>query len=133
MTMVDPVADLYTRIRNASRAGKDTVDIPASKMKIGIVEILIKEGFIETFKVLEDDRQNVIRAKLKYRDNRRKQVITNIRQISKPGLRRYIASDEVPQVRGGSGIAIISTSQGILTDDECRQKKIGGELLCYVW
>jgi len=134
--MMDPLADMYTRIRNASRVGKEVVDIPSSNMKKAIVDILKREGFLETYKVLEDNQRGFIRAKLKYTKNEksgRKGVITNIKQISRPGLRRYVGVTEVPKVYGGLGVALISTSQGILTDDQCRQQKVGGELLCYIW
>lgn len=132
MAMVDPLADTYTRIRNANRVGKETVDIPASKMKRRIAEILKEEGFIENVKLLEDNRQGIIRIKLKY-GKRKSKLITNIKQISKPGLRIYIKADEIPQVLGGMGIAIISTSRGILTNAGCRKERVGGEVLCYVW
>lgn len=132
MTMVDPLADMYTRIRNDSRVKKETVDIPVSKIKLAVAEILIKEGFISTFKKLDTDVQGVIRIKLKY-DRSKRQIITNIKQVSRPGLRYYVQADDVPRVLGGMGIAIVSTSDGLLTDTECRQRKVGGELLCKVW
>lgn len=130
--MVDPLADMYTRVRNANRVGKETVDIPASKMKCCIAEVLKEEGFIENFKLLDDNRQGILRIKLKYGKKKAK-VITNIKQISKQGLRIYVRADKVPQVLGGMGIAIISTSNGILTDAQCRRERVGGEVLCYVW
>ncbi len=132
MSMVDPLADMYTRIRNATRVAKETVDIPASKIKKEISRVLKEEGFIDNFKVLDGNVQGIIRLKLKY-SKRNKNVITDIKQISKPGLRRYVNVDEIPRVLGGLGIAIITTSGGVFTDSQCREKKAGGELLCYVW
>ena len=132
MAMVDPLADMYTRIRNANRVGKETVDIPASRMKHRIAEILKEEGFVENFKLLDDNRQGMLCIKLKYGKKKAK-VITNIKQISKPGLRIYVKADEIPQVLGGMGIAVISTSSGMLTDSECRRERVGGEVLFYVW
>ena len=132
MAMVDPLADMYTRIRNANRVGNETVDMPASKIKQRITEILKEEGFIENFKLLDDNRQGLLRIKLKY-GKKKSKVITNIKQISKPGLRIYAKMDEIPRILGGMGIAIISTSGGILTDVQCRKEKVGGEVLCYVW
>ena len=132
MSMVDPLADMYTRIRNASRVVKETVDIPASNIKKGISGILKEEGFIDNFKILDGNYQGIIRIKLKY-GKRKNSVITNIKQISKPGLRIYVNADEIPRVLGGLGIAIITTSSGVFTDRQCREQRIGGELLCYVW
>jgi len=132
MSMVDPLADMYTRIRNANSVRKDTVDIPASGIKRRLADILKEEGFIDNFLFLEEGYQGILRIKLKY-GRKRAKIITNIKQISKPGLRRYVKADDVPQVLGGMGIAIISTSRGILTDRQCRKEKIGGEMLCYVW
>ncbi len=131
MSMVDPLADMYTRIRNASRVAKVTVDIPASKLKKQIVKIFKENGFIENYKVLDGNYQGIIRIKLKYGE--KKSVINNIREISKPGLRVYVNNGQIPRVFGGLGMAIITTSKGLLTDDECRKQKIGGEVLCYIW
>lgn len=132
MTMVDPLADMYTRIRNACRVGKETVDIPASNLKKEIVRLIKEEGFIDTYKVLDGNYQGIIRIKLRY-GKKRESVLTNIKQISKPGLRIYVNADRIPRVLGGLGTALITTSKGILTDKQCRKEKIGGELLCYVW
>lgn len=132
MSMVDPLADMFTRIRNASRVGKETVDFPTSKIKKEITKILKEEGFVENFKVLPSDKQDLIRIKLKY-GNKRNSVIAGIRQISKPGIRIYVTADSIPHVQGGTGIAILTTSKGVLTDHGCRKEKVGGEVLCYVW
>lgn len=132
MTMVDPLADMYTRIRNANNVYKENVDIPASNIKEDIAEVLKKEGFIENYKILEDNKQNIMRVKLKYGKNRKK-YLRNIKQISKPGLRVYKKADNIPMVMGGMGSALISTSNGVHTDFICRKNRIGGELLCYVW
>lgn len=133
MTMVDPLADMYTRIRNASRVKKDTVDMPFSKLKEEISKILKDEGFIENYKVLDVEKKNILMIKLKYDGKNKTSVISNIKQVSKPGLRVYVDSDNIPKVLGGLGVAIITTSQGILTDAVCRKNKIGGEVLCQVW
>lgn len=134
MTMVDPLADMYIRIKNAGRARKETVDIPSSNLKKEIAGVLKEEGFIENFKVLDDDKQGLLRIKLKYKTGRdKKNVITNIKQISKPGLRIYADIDNIPKVLGGFGIAIITTSKGVFTDTHCRKEKVGGEVLCYIW
>lgn len=132
MAMVDPLGDMYTRIRNASRVRKETVDMPASKLKKEIAELLKEGRFIDNFKILSDNRQGIIRIKLKY-GTKRRSVINNIKQISKPGLRIYVNRDNIPRVLGGFGMAIITTSKGVLTDTECRKQGVGGELLCYVW
>lgn len=132
MSMVDPLGDMYTRIRNAGRVGKDTVDIPASNLKEEIVKVLKTEGFIDNFKILDEDHKQVIRIKLKYGEKKGK-VINNIRQISKPGLRIYVNADKVPRVLGGIGVAVITTSKGVLTDRQCREQRVGGEVLCYIW
>ncbi|ADO77799.1 30S ribosomal protein S8 [Halanaerobium praevalens] len=132
MNLTDPIADMLTRIRNANSVGKDRVDIPASKVKTSIGELLKAEGFINDVKLVERKPQNMIRVYLKYGDNDEK-VISGIKRISKPGLRVYAGNDEVPQVLGGLGIAVISTSQGVMSDKEARNKGIGGEVLCYVW
>ena len=132
MNLTDPIADMLTRIRNANSVGKDRVDIPASKVKTSIGELLKDEGFINDVKLVERKPQNMIRVYLKYGDNDEK-VISGIKRISKPGLRVYVGKEEVPQVLGGLGIAVVSTSQGVMSDKEAREKGIGGEVLCYVW
>jgi small subunit ribosomal protein S8 len=130
--MTDPIADMLTRIRNANNAKHDSVDIPASNIKKQLAQILLDEGFVKGFDVIEDAKQGVIRVDLKYGTQKEK-VISGIKRISKPGLRVYVKSDEVPRVLGGLGIAIISTSSGIITDKEARSKVVGGEVICYVW
>ncbi|THF79159.1 30S ribosomal protein S8 [Cohnella fermenti] len=132
MVMSDPIADMLTRIRNANLVRHETVELPASKVKKQIAEILKREGFIRDAEYVEDNKQGLIRIFLKYGPNNER-VITGLKRISKPGLRVYTKSNEVPRVLGGLGIAIISTSQGIITDKEARQGKSGGEVLCYVW
>lgn len=132
MVMTDPIADFLTRIRNANMVRHASVDVPASKMKQNIAEILKREGFVSRVEYLEDDNQGVIRIYLKYgKDNQR--VISGLKRISKPGLRSYVKADDVPKVLNGLGIAIISTSNGVITDKEARDKKVGGEVLAYVW
>ncbi len=132
MVMTDPIADFLTRIRNAIAQQHTTVSAPSSNMKVAIAEILKREGFIKGFDVEEDNKQNVITIQLKYGRNNEK-VITGIKRISKPGLRVYAKSNEVPKVLNGLGIAIVSTSNGLLTDKEARQRGVGGEILAYVW
>lgn len=132
MVMSDPVADMLTRIRNANLVRHETVEIPASKMKKEIAEILKKEGFIRDAEYIEDNKQGIIRLFLKYGMNNER-VISGLKRISKPGLRVYTKSQEIPKVLGGLGIAIISTSKGIMTDKDARQLKSGGEVICYVW
>ena len=132
MTMSDPIADMLTRIRNANTAKHDTVEIPASKTKVHLAEILKEEGFIKDFEVVDDNVQGKIVVSLKYGPNRER-VISGLKRISKPGLRRYCKSDNVPKVLGGLGIAIISTSKGIMTDKEARKAGLGGEVICYIW
>lgn len=132
MTMTDPIADMLTRIRNANTVRHETVDIPASKMKKSIAGILTEEGYIKGFDVIEDGKQGVIRVKMKYGADKEK-VISGIKKISKPGLKVYAKSEEVPRVLGGLGIAIISTSNGIISDKEARKLGVGGEVICYVW
>lgn len=132
MVMTDPIADLLTRIRNANMAKHDVLEVPASKIKRDIAEILKNEGFIRDAEYIEDDKQGVIRIFLSYGKNGER-VITNLKRISKPGLRAYVKSDEVPKVLNGLGIAILSTSEGVITDKEARQKGIGGEVIAYVW
>lgn len=132
MVMSDPIADMLTRIRNANLVRHESVEMPASKVKKQIAEILKREGFIRDAEYVEDNKQGLIRIFLKYGPNNER-VITGLKRISKPGLRVYTKSSEVPRVLGGLGIAIISTSKGIVTDKEARQGKSGGEVLCYVW
>ena len=132
MVMTDPVADFLTRIRNANMVMHETVEVPASKTKLAIAEILKNEGYIKEYVQVEDGKQGVIRVYLKYGANKTK-VITGLRRISKPGLKVYCKKDEVPKVLGGLGIAIISTSKGIVTDKEARKLGLGGEVICYVW
>lgn len=132
MSMTDPIADFLTRIRNANMVRHETVEVPASKIKGDIAEILKREGFVRDVEYIEDDKQGIIRVFLKYgQDNQR--VITGLKRISKPGLRSYVKADAVPKVLNGLGIAIISTSKGIMTDKEARKQNIGGEVLAYIW
>ena len=130
--MTDPIADMLTRIRNANTVGHETVEIPASKMKKAIAEILKEEGYITDFDVIEDDKQGMIKVTMKYGSNKER-VISGIKKISKPGLKVYAKANEVPKVLGGLGIAIISTSKGIISDKEARKLGVGGEVICYVW
>lgn len=132
MQITDPIADMLTRIRNANTAKHETVDIPASNMKKAIAEILNNEGYIKGYQIIEDGKQGVIRVTLKYTSNKEK-VISGIKRVSKPGLRMYAPADELPRVLKGLGIAIISTSKGIMTDKEARKLHIGGEVLAFVW
>ena len=132
MQITDPVADMLTRIRNAGSAKHDTVDIPASKMKKAIAEILLNEGYIKNFQIIDDGTQGIIRVTLKYNAGREK-AISGLRRVSKPGLRVYAGADELPQVLKGLGIAIISTSKGIMTDKKARAAHVGGEVLAFVW
>lgn len=132
MTMTDPIADMLTRIRNANTVGHETVEIPASKMKKAIAEILKEEGYITDFDVIEDDKQGMIKVTMKYGSNKER-VISGIKKISKPGLKVYAKANEVPKVLGGLGIAIISTSKGIVSDKEARKLGVGGEVICYLW
>ena len=133
MTMSDPIADMLTRIRNANTAKHDTVDIPASKMKIAIADILVDEGYITKYDIVEDGNFKSIRVTLKYGADKNEKVITGIKRISKPGLRVYAGKDEIPRVLGGLGIAILSTNKGIVTDKEARKLQVGGEVLAFVW
>ncbi|NLM96764.1 MAG: 30S ribosomal protein S8 [Halanaerobiaceae bacterium] len=132
MNITDPIADMLTRIRNANNAKKDVVNMPASKIKINIAEILKEEGFIADYKIVENYPQNNLRIYLKYGANNEK-VITGLKRISKPGLRVYVKKEDIPKVLGGLGIAIISTSKGIVSDKKARSYGLGGEVLCYVW
>ncbi len=131
MVTTDPIADLLTRIRNAITARHETVSIPTSKMKKSIVDILVNEGFVASSEVVEENGHNNIKVVLKYSGN--KNAITNLKRISKPGLRVYCGCDNLPRVLGGYGIAIISTSRGVMTDKKARELKVGGEVLAYVW
>ena len=132
MTMTDPIADMLTRIRNANMVRHEKLEVPASNVKKEIAEILKREGFIRDVEYVEDNKQGIIRIFLKYgKENER--VITGLKRISKPGLRVYAKTDEVPKVLNGLGIALVSSSQGLLTDKEARAKKVGGEILAYVW
>ena len=133
MTMSDPIADMLTRIRNANTAKHDTVDVPASKMKLAIADILLKEGYIAKYDVLEDGVFKTIRITLKYGADKNEKVITGLKRISKPGLRVFAGKDELPRVLGGLGIAIISTSNGLMTDKEARKAGVGGEVVAFVW
>lgn len=132
MVMTDPIADFLTRIRNANMVSMDKVEIPASKTKKGLAEILKEEGFVKDVEYIEDGKQGVIRVYLKYGANREK-VINGLKRISKPGLRVYAGKDELPKVLGGLGIAIISTSKGLMVDRKARKEGLGGEVICYVW
>jgi len=132
MTMTDPIADMLTRIRNANTVGHETVDVPASKIKKSIAGILEDEGYINGFEVIEDGKQGMIKIKMKYGPDSEK-VINGIKKISKPGLKVYAKASEVPKVLGGLGIAIISTSNGVISDKEARRLGVGGEVICYVW
>ena len=132
MHITDPVADMLTRIRNANNAKHDTVDVPASNMKKSIAQILLDEGYIKNFQVVEDGTQGVIHISLKYNAGKEK-VITGLRRVSKPGLRVYVGADELPRVLRGLGIAIISTSKGVMTDKKARELHVGGEVLAVVW
>ncbi len=132
MTMTDPIADMLTRIRNANMVKHTTADIPASGLKKELAEILLSEGFIKGFDVIENGPQGIIRVQLKYGANKER-IITGLKRISKPGLRVYAKRNEIPKVLGGLGIAIVSTSQGIMTDKKARNEGVGGEILCYVW
>ena len=133
MTMSDPIADMLTRIRNANTAKHDTVDIPSSKMKLAIADILVKEGYIAKYELIEDGSLKTIRVTLKYGADKNEKIITGLKRISKPGLRVYAGAEELPKVLGGLGVAIISTNEGVMTDKEARQKNVGGEVLAFVW
>lgn len=132
MQITDTIADMLTRIRNANSAKHPTVDVPASNMKKQIAQKLVDEGYIKSFRVIDDDKQGVIRITLKYTENK-SQVITGLRRVSKPGLRIYSNSKDMPKVMKGLGIAIVSTSKGIMTDREARKNNVGGEVLAFVW
>ena len=132
MSMTDPIADLLTRIRNGAMAKLQKVDIPASNLKVGIVNVLKNEGFVKNYKLISDQKQGVLRIYLKY-INDNDSVISEIKRISKPGGRRYVKSDAIPSVKRGLGIAILSTSKGLMTDKTARENGVGGELICTVW
>ena len=133
MTMSDPIADMLTRIRNADAAKHDTVDVRSSKMKLAIAKILLDEGYIKAYDIIEDGNFKTIQITLKYGADKNDKIITGIKRISTPGLRVYAGKDELPKVLGGLGIAIISTNQGVITDKEARKLKVGGEVLAFVW
>ena len=133
MTMSDPIADMLTRIRNANTAKHDTVDVPSSKMKLAIADILVKEGYIASYEIVDDGAFKNIHMTLKYGADKNEKIITGIKRISKPGLRAYVGKDDIPKVLGGLGIAILSTNQGIITDKEARKLQVGGEVLAFVW
>ena len=133
MAMSDPVADMLTRIRNANTAKHDTVDVPSSKMKLAIADILVKEGYIASYEIVDDGAFKNIHMTLKYGADKNEKIITGIKRISKPGLRVYAGKDEIPRVLGGLGIAILSTNQGVITDKEARKLQVGGEVLAFVW
>ncbi len=130
--MTDPIADMLTRIRNGNNAKHDSVDIPASNIKKQLAQILLDEGFVKGYDVIDDGKQGIIRVDLKYGQHNQK-VISGIKRISKPGLRVYVKNDEVPRVLGGLGIAILSTSKGVMTDKDARKEGVGGEVICYIW
>lgn len=132
MHITDPIADMLTRIRNANNARHTTVDIPASNMKKAIADILLKEGYVKNVEIIDDNIQGVIRITLKYGENKQK-VLTGLKRVSKPGLRSYASKDELPKILKGLGIAIISTSKGVMTDKEARRQNVGGEVLAFIW
>ena len=133
MTMSDPIADMLTRIRNANTAKHDTVDVPASKMKIAIANILVDEGYIEKYDLVDDGAFQTIHITLKYGKDKNEKVITGIKRISKPGLRVYANAEEMPKVLDGLGTAIVSTNKGVITDKEARKHNVGGEIIAYIW
>ena len=133
MTHSDPIADMLTRIRNANTAKHDTVDVPASKMKLAIAEILLEEGYINKFDIIDDGNFKTIHITLKYGADKNEKIISGIKRISKPGLRVYAGKEDMPKVLGGLGIAIVSTNQGVITDKKARELGVGGEVLAFVW
>ncbi len=133
MTMSDPIADMLTRIRNANTAKHDTVDVPSSKIKLAIAEILVNEGYLASYELVDDGAFKNIHMTLKYGADKNEKIITGLKRISKPGLRVYAGKDDIPRVLGGLGIAILSTNQGVITDKEARAKQVGGEVLAFVW
>jgi len=130
--VTDPIGDLLARIRNGSLAEHEKIDVPASTLKVRVVEILKQEGFVKNFRLIEDKKQGVLRVYLKYGPGQER-VITGLRRVSKPGRRLYVSADKVPSVLGGMGVAILSTSRGVMTDRDSRKAQVGGEVLCYVW
>ena len=133
MALTDPIADMLTRIRNANMAKHDTVDVPSSKMKLAIADILVKEGYIAKYTIVEEGSFNTIRITLKYGADKNQKVINGLKRISKPGLRVYAGAADMPKVLGGLGVAIVSTNQGVITDKEARARNVGGEVLAFVW
>ena len=133
MTMSDPIADMLTRIRNANTAKHDTVDVPSSKMKLAIAEILLEEGYIKKYELIDDGNFKTIHITLKYGADKNEKIISGIKRISKPGLRVYAGKEDMPKVLGGLGIAIVSTNQGVITDKKARELQVGGEVLAFVW
>ena len=133
MTMSDPIADMLTRIRNANTAKHDTVDVPSSKMKLAIAQILLEEGYIKKYDIVEEGNFKTIRITLKYNADKTERIISGIKRISKPGLRVYAGKEDLPKVLGGLGIAIISTNHGVVTDKKARELQVGGEVLAFVW
>ena len=133
MMTSDPIADMLTRIRNANTAKHDTVDVPTSKMKVSIAEILLKEGYIKKYDMIDVDGITMIHITLKYGADKNEKIITGLKRISKPGLRVYAGKDELPRVLGGLGIAIVSTNKGVMTDKEARKENVGGEVLAFIW
>ncbi len=130
--MTDPIADLLTRIRNANMIKSEKVDIPASKLKIEIIKVLKEKGFVKGYRLLKNNKRGLLKVLLKYIDGEER-VITGLKRISKPGRRLYVGKDKIPKVMGGFGIAILSTSKGVFSDERCRQEGVGGEVLCYIW
>ena len=133
MTMSDPIADMLTRIRNANTAKHDTVDVPFSKMKLAIADILLKEGYIKKYDIVEDGSFQTIRIELKYGKDKNEKIISGLKRISKPGLRVYANKEDMPKVLGGLGVAVVSTNQGVITDNEARNAGVGGEVLAFIW
>ena len=131
-TVTDPIADMLTRIRNGSMAEHEKIDMPASKLKVRIAELLKEEGFIKNFRLIEDRKQGILRIYLKYGPGQER-VITGLRRVSKPGRRLYVGADKIPSVLGGMGVAILSTPRGVMPDREARRQRVGGEVLCFVW
>lgn len=132
MSMSDPIADLLTRIRNANQALKPHADVPASRLKREVLRVLRETRYIDSYDVLDDKRQGVLRVYLKYTPERER-VIAGLRRVSRPGLRKYVKAKQVPRVLGGLGVAVVSTPKGVMTDEECRREHVGGEVICYVW
>ena len=133
MTMSDPIADMLTRIRNANTAKHDTVAVPSSKMKLAIADILVDEGYIAKYELVDNGPVKDMVITLKYGDDKNEKIITGLKRISKPGLRIYAGKDQIPKVLGGLGIAILSTNKGVITDKEARKQHVGGEVLCFIW